>query len=185
MDIEELVKEKAPMDNAHDKAYRLELRYAHEVYKDMDLHQLRRASEYARMNYDSSHMSAAECMVLQKLIDEKLSSDKTHPPSNLTKDDMRRIRDLIEEEITYHSNNCACDCGKCGELSDIIDKRLSEWKLSHLVEYHGDSKLSCIQCKHKKLITDKQETAHNGWYCCQTDVPTKIKHDFPDWCPLE
>ena len=68
MDIEAFIKEEAPNDDEHDKAYAKALRSAYEVYKDLPLINLKYAQKFARQKYDGCHESVAQCMVLYELI---------------------------------------------------------------------------------------------------------------------
>jgi len=71
MNIDAYIKMEAPNNDTHDIAYAIALKGAYVVYKDMLLTELKEWQRIARSQYNSSHNSTAECMILSVLINEK------------------------------------------------------------------------------------------------------------------
>lgn len=68
MDINTLIKQEAPNDDDHDKAYAKALMVAYLTYKGLPLHVLKDIQEKARRSFDGSHTSTADCIILYQLI---------------------------------------------------------------------------------------------------------------------
>lgn len=71
MKIRTILNREAPNSSTHDINYRRTLRAAYLLYKDMDLNDLKKHQTVARANFDSTHASTAQCVILYELIKEK------------------------------------------------------------------------------------------------------------------
>lgn len=81
MDIEKLIKEEAPGNDEHDNEYSEQLQFYYDIYNDLSIRSLKELQKIARINYTGDHGSVADCMILNKLI-EQIQNENKHNQRN-------------------------------------------------------------------------------------------------------
>lgn len=74
MDIEKYIKENAPNDDQHDRAYAAALKDAYEKNKDLSKEELLFRQNFARELYrrdGNSHINTARCCIIYELLRDK------------------------------------------------------------------------------------------------------------------